>query len=432
VTYDAGATRGEFLAGAGATLVASSLPAPLGGHARRVRFGVNYVPTEQWWYCWGDWNRSSIRRDLDDVAALGVDHIRIQLLWPYFQPNTQLVSAQHISRLLELLDDAQARSLQVEVTVLDGQLSGFLFTPAFLIDNQDGHIRNIITDPSLIAVEKTLFGALARAIGNHPAFLGFDISNEVYWFTQPLHVNYTPAQGDAWMNALLTYCESVAPGKLHVNGVDKYPYESSQENAFSRRGLMRAGGASCIHPWAGFSPVFQKYGPLSHASTHYAEFWVQYMQAFSQDGKRSIWVEEDGCSKQWMHENLIPRWAEHSVRRAVSCDHLYGFTWWCSHDVNPRYAGFNKLEYDLGLYTNDRKIKPLGDTLRHLIAEFTLQPPLVEPRPHAIVIADNAGGDDVFGSYVAALSNGVQPQFVLQSRAHDAAYLRSRGITSTQ
>jgi hypothetical protein len=333
--------------------------------------------------------------------------------------------------LVQLLDEAHRRSLDVEVTVLDGQLSGFLFTPAFLIDNQNGRIGNIIADPDLVAVQKRLFAGLAREVAAHPAFLGFDIANEVYWFTQPLHIDFSPAQGDAWMRELLAYCDEIAPGKLHVNGVDKWPYESSQAKAFTRHALMRAGAASCVHPWAGFSPVFRRYGPLSAAARHYSEFFLQYMQAFSADGARTLWIEEDGCSKQWMSEPLIPKWAEASVRNAAGCAHLFGITWWCSHDVNPRFSGFNKLEYDLGLYTNDRKLKPLGRLYRDLIAEFDRNPPAVQTRPWALVIPDGAGADDVFDRFISAIENGAGPQIVLASRARDAAYLQARGIRST-
>ena len=396
---------------------------------RRVRFGVNYVPTQDWWYSWGDWHRDSVRRDLHDIAALEADHIRIQLLWPQFQPNAAAVNDEAISRLQQLLDDAHALSLDVEVTVLDGQLSGFLFVPAFLIDNQDGRARNVIVDPSIVAAEKRLFSALAQHIARHPAFMGFDIANEIYWFTQPLKMQFTPAQGDAWMEELLAYCEQIAPGRFHVNGVDKWPYEAGDPNGFTRKALARAGSASCVHPWAGFGPIYPKYGPLSASATHYSEFLVQYMQAFSGDGKRTIWIEEDGCSKRWVREDLIPRWAEASVRHAAGCDHLFGITWWCSHDVNPRYTGFNKLEYDLGLYTNDRKLKPLGRTLRDLIREFDKYPPPVQPRRAAIVIPDGMGSDNLLQPYMRHIENGVGPQVVLASRKHDRAYLGSRGIT---
>lgn len=130
-----------------------------------------------------------------------------------------------------------------------------------------------------------------------------------------------------------------------------------------------------------------------------------------------------------MPQNTIPIWAERSIRNAVSCDHLFGITWWCSHDVNPALRGFNRLEYDLGLYTNDRKLKPLGRTFRDLVIEFDARPPIPLARPAAMVIQDQAGSDDVLPHYLRCLESGIRPQIVLHSRAHDASYMSARGIT---
>src|SRR5579862_7915580 len=47
----------------------------------RHRFGVNYTPSRNWWFCWNDWNADSIKRDLDAIAALGADHMRLMLIW---------------------------------------------------------------------------------------------------------------------------------------------------------------------------------------------------------------------------------------------------------------------------------------------------------------------------------------------------------------
>src|ERR1035437_7613443 len=43
----------------------------------RHRFGLNYTPSHNWWFCWNDWNSAPIKRDLDAIAALGADHLRI-------------------------------------------------------------------------------------------------------------------------------------------------------------------------------------------------------------------------------------------------------------------------------------------------------------------------------------------------------------------
>jgi hypothetical protein len=85
----------------------------------------------------------------------------------------------------ELLD----LDLDVEVTVLNGAVSGVLFVPPYLISNGNGRIRNVLTDP--IAIE----------------------SNEIHWFAIPLQMAATQAQRDASHDALFSTCEQVAPGK---------------------------------------------------------------------------------------------------------------------------------------------------------------------------------------------------------------------------
>ena len=97
----------------------------------RHRFGVNYTPSRNWWFCWNDWNADSIRRDLDAIAALGADHLRIMLIWPFFQPNPQWVSPLHLERLDQLLTLMGERQLDALVTAFTGQLSGWFFLPSF-------------------------------------------------------------------------------------------------------------------------------------------------------------------------------------------------------------------------------------------------------------------------------------------------------------
>jgi hypothetical protein len=97
--------------------------------------------------------------------------------------------------------------------------------------------------------------------------------------------------------------------------------------------------------------------------------------------------------------------------------------------VNPALVpNLNPLEYDLGLYTNDRKLKPAGQALKNLVAEFDRTPPKPQPRPAAIVVpdADPTRGNDRFFALADA---GKRVGFVLQSRAGDANHLKQRGIT---
>ena len=98
---------------------------------RRLRFGVNYTPSTNWWFCWNDWNTGPMERDLDAIASLGADHLRILLIWPYFQPNSKWVSPAHLDRLDQLLKLMATRKLDAVITVFTGQLSGLFFLPPF-------------------------------------------------------------------------------------------------------------------------------------------------------------------------------------------------------------------------------------------------------------------------------------------------------------
>ncbi|GAA4600694.1 cellulase family glycosylhydrolase [Actinoallomurus liliacearum] len=414
-----------------ATATRTGVPAPADrGRHRPVRFGVNYVPSENWWFSWSDWKRASIAADLDDIASLGMDHIRIMLLWPELQPNATYVRGEQLDRLEELLDLADDRHLDVQVTVLNGAVSGVLFVPPHLIDNGNGKIRNVLTDPVAIEREQWVLGRIAERIGRHRRFMGFDLSNEIHWFAIPLGMTATQAQGDAWHTALFDTCEKVAPGRIHVSGIDHWPW---QNNAYwTRHGLATAGTMTANHTWAGWTQVIQRYGSLSTASTHYSEFFIELIKAFHTDLDRKVWIEETGVSTVWMNAADIPSWTERSIRSMADCDHLFGITWWDSHDLNPKLSGYVDLEYDLGLFTNDRKIKPIGRTIRKVIAEFDAHPPAPRVRTTALVLPDDmipaADYGGFFEPFMKLVAAGTRPAVVLRSRSTDTAYLAARGI----
>src|SRR5580658_3686188 len=129
------------------------------------RFGVNFVPRKRWWYCWLDWDQQAIADDLSGVAELGLDHIRIQCLWPYFQPGISNVSERALSNLHSLLEAADSAGLDVEVTVLNGWMSGLCFMPPWvapLADPWHNKFGNMFTDPRVIDAEKLLFKRIAE------------------------------------------------------------------------------------------------------------------------------------------------------------------------------------------------------------------------------------------------------------------------------
>lgn len=92
-----------LLALAGAAIETPLYPSVGQAKGSRIRFGLNYLPRRHWWYTWQDWDRAAISEDLHAIADLGMDHIRIQCVWPLVQPGISYVSPLAVEGAQELL-----------------------------------------------------------------------------------------------------------------------------------------------------------------------------------------------------------------------------------------------------------------------------------------------------------------------------------------
>jgi len=322
------------------------------------------------------------------------------------------------------------------VTVLDGWLSGLAFLPAWvapLNPSPSGPPRNVFVHPDVVAAEQRLFTVLAQAIGTHPAFLGFDLGNEL-GVLQGRDNAVTPAEADRWSASMLRHCETVAPGRFHVNGVDHSHWFG--DAGFTRANLASAGAASVVHAYPFFAGALERYGYDGAGTLHLVEYMVELARAYAQDNHRPIWVQEFGASSEWMPEAYLPEYAERVIRLAAACQDVWGFTWWCSHDIDPAIGGFASLEYSLGVLDLQNRVKPVGRRLAALAEELRRRPPAPTPRPTALVIPDRGLAERFWPPdwrfatpFMALVSRGLRPSMVLESRAGDTAYLASRGVT---
>lgn len=417
------------LTGAGEASAAESATAaavrpagtPRSSRAGGMRFGADYVPSKNWWYSWMEWDAKSLLADLQAIAALGLDHIRIQLVWPVFQPDPSVMNTAALDHLRELLDMSGEGNvgLDVEVTVLDGWLSGYDFEPAWRKGAQ------MITDSSMVTAELRLFDALAEAIGSHPRFLGFDLGNEL----DVINWNVASQAGDAWASNLLGHCQQIAPGGFHVNGVDQNPW--FQQTTFTQAGLATAGSASTFHAWPYWTNALSRYGPTGTGSLHLGEYMAELAKAFHTDLSRPTWMEEFGASPTTQPAAGLPDFAEAFIRNTMSSQYLWGWTWWASHDVDTRFTGFGSFEYQLGLLTIHNEIKPVGERLAQLIRQWRANPPTPAVRTTGLVLADpTKAGLDFADHFFDLIDEGTRPAIVLQDKTNDSSYLAARGITT--
>ena len=312
---------------------------------------MNYVPSRNWYFCYNDWDASAIARDFDRIAELGADHLRVMVIWPWFQPNPTCVSTAHLDRLDQLMQLAAQRKLDVLPTLYTGWLSGFRFNPVYL------EKEPFFTSPKWAEVQDLYLDEVSKRMRMHANFLGYDIGNEINcdW-------KCPTAEGDAWMTRIFQRMHTLCPGGAHVNGVDHNPWFTV--NSFSPEALMAQQAIVALHCWS-FWTGAGKYGkPLEVPYTRLAAGMTALARSYGKDPRKPIWLEEFGACSEEMPEADVPRWLDMAVGGAID-EGASWFTWWASHDVDRRYQ-FNPFEYGLGLITVDNRIKEQGRVFKRL------------------------------------------------------------------
>jgi endo-1,4-beta-mannosidase len=361
--------RRKFLlastAAAGAVAISrSSVATPLAAGAgaadlnlNRHRFGVNYTPSHNWWFCWNDWNPSPIERDLDAIAALGADHLRIMLVWPFFQPNPKWVSTAHLERLDQLLTLMGQRNLDALVTVFTGQLSGWYFLPSF----------NRLSDgfyTTMWDAQELFVRALARTMAPHANIIGFDFGNELNTCWQgPV------AAGDAWMTRMFALMNETLPRHLHVNGVDHHPW--FEEDTFSPQALARA-RFPVMHCYPWWTGAMKYGGAMDPPSVKLLAAMAALIRSYAGTHQKPVWAGEFNTCIEALPEKGQAEWLEKAVTAAIG-QGVSWFSYWDSHDVDRKFA-FNPLEYTLGLLTNDGRVKDQGRTFKALAEAYRGKP----------------------------------------------------------
>jgi hypothetical protein len=362
------ALGGSALIGTLPSSILAREEAPDVGRLMRHRFGVNYVPSRNWYYFWNDWQPDDIARDFDAIAALGMDHLRLMLIWPWFQPNPKVVSAAHLDRLDRLMDLAAGRKLDVLVTVFNGWLSGYRFTPHFYWKEP------FYTSANWRAAQDLFLHELGQRLDRRKNFIGFDLGNEING-----HWSCTTAEGDAWMAHVFERMHALFPGRVHVNGLDHQPW--FKDTSFSPEALMAQQQIPALHCWSHFTKAGDHGGPLDKPYTHLPAAMAALTRSYGRAPGKPIWVQEFGGSRTVMPEADIPRWTELAVQAAVG-NGVSWFTWWGSHDISERFQ-FHPFEYDLGLLTVENKVKPQGRVFQQLAEALRGRSAVIPDRPLA-------------------------------------------------
>jgi endo-1,4-beta-mannosidase len=329
----------------------------------RHRFGVNYVPSKSWFYFWNDFDADSVARDLDAIASLGVDHIRMLLVWAYFQPNRTWVSPTHLDRLEKLMTMAGQRGLDVQVLMLNGWLAFRLLAPF----DDPNKPADFYRAPRMIEAQELFFRETAMRVKKHKNFIGFDVGNEMEccWST-----GKDTATGDAWCERFLTLAESLCPDQVHVNGTWGQWF---LHDTFSPGFMAKRQRIPIMHCYPTFCGADKYGGFFDPPSIQLPAATAALIRAYANDPAKPVWAQEYGMCKSWLPEARIPQFLEETTLAGIQGG-VSWFTCWASHDVDHKFEQADPILYDFGLISLDNKIKPQGHKFKELAQHYRGKP----------------------------------------------------------
>lgn len=209
--------------------------------ADKFVLGVNYLPRRKAVYWFPNFDAGEVDDDFALIADLGMDVVRIFLLWEDFQPTPDAVSRSCLDHLVKVCDMAARHGLGLDVGFFTGHMSGPNWAPGWLLDKDapppasgvpqvisggkvvDSSYRNPFTDPVAIGAERLLLGTVVGLLKDHPALWMWNLGNEPDLFAWPPDAQ----TGRGWvreMTALIKAIDSRHPvtcglhmANLHVD-----------------------------------------------------------------------------------------------------------------------------------------------------------------------------------------------------------------------
>ena len=169
--------------------------------------GISYWPRKHAMYMWREFDLAEVRDELQQIADIGFDTVRVLALTEDFMPRRGVVDRTAIGRLVEVARAARDAGLAVVPTLIVINMSGKTWWPAWMLDSS-GQPADLYTEPSIVRAQAHLVAECAGALAGDTSIRAFDIANEI-------DDAIRPASRDAgwlWTSVMAAAIRRSAPG----------------------------------------------------------------------------------------------------------------------------------------------------------------------------------------------------------------------------
>ncbi len=335
--------------------------------------GCNYWASHAGARMWSDWRPDIVRDDLAQLAAAGLQIVRVFPLWPDFQPLTNVrgfggaivelrfgeirrpetaageagMDEVMLDRFRFLADTAGEHGLRLVVSLITGWMSGRFYAPPAL------ESLDALRDPVSRQWQLRFARHFVRAFREHPAIAAWGLGNECNCMGR----DTTTAEAWTWTAALAATIRAEDARRPILS--DMHSLQADPEAPWSIASQGELTDVLTTHPYPNFTPHC-RLDPLDspRAILHgtiesrlYADLGGRPCIA-GEIGSLGPMNGDAAVTSAYARTALLSLWA-HDVR---------GFWWWCAYDqAHLRHAPYawNAHETELGLIAADRTPKPV-------------------------------------------------------------------------
>ncbi len=362
-------------------------------------------------YWWNNFDAGEVREEFSVIRELGLQVVRLFLLWDDFQPDPNSVSKEALDHLVTVADIAAENKLSLNVTFFTGHMSGPNWAPRWLLGGMEhpykdpfqGFLRDIVSEgkptplgyynmfhyDAALKAERLLLQTVVGMLKDHPAIWMWNLGNEPDLFAWPL----TSDEGAAWAKQMVDLIKSIDP--KHPVTIGLHSAELHIDTGLRIDKVYKHTDVAVMHSYPMYTPWSRS--PLD---PDFVPFTCAVTAALA--GKPVLMEEFGGCTAQPGKPSHIMKWTETNGREReqfmaseedfaefirltllkLQDSGATGAMIWCYADYVPELwdlppCNNSQHERFFGLVRPDGSPKPHAKVIR----DFALTDPQVKPIP---------------------------------------------------
>lgn len=299
------------------------------GDHRFVPVGVNWVPAReamQWPY---EWNPESIEADFASMAKLGINFIRFDLVWGWFEPRPGQYNDAAFHQFDCLVDLAHKYNLYLN--------------PAFFIGGEVGdaywdvpwrHGKHPHADPDMLRSQADHIAEFGRRYRHENAVIAWDLTDEPpFWIVGD---STTDAMASNWTRLLCQSLRAADPEHLIVCGTAA---QEISRGPFRIDNIREWVDFASVHPYPIYEPFLYLEPLLSTRLTYAAAFETKLSLAAG----KPVLMQEFGATSAMYSPERQAKYYRTMMYSALAAG-SQGFIAWCATDAHP-LVQFNRAPY---------------------------------------------------------------------------------------